>query len=267
MGDALVIRWLRPVLALLLVGQFILPLLLLALTSVSRGWFFPALLPPELDRSAWVQALPGGGRLGRAGVASLGLAAGTAVLATAVGAVAGRALARLRGWRLHLATGAAFLPVAAPPVALATGLQVLLLKAGLAGHAGGVLVAHLTPAAGYLTLYFLGVFAVWDRQPEEEARTVGATPLQVVRHVLLPMLRPALATSLVLGFLISWAQVPLTLVIGAGAVITLPLEVFAYARAGQDAHAAAGALLLMVPPLVLMAWARRMGERTDAVAL
>jgi len=261
------IRWLRPALALLLGVQFILPLVLLALTSVSRGWFFPALLPSRFDPSAWTQVLPGGGRLGRAGVASLGLAGGTAVLATAVGFVAGRALAGVRGWRLHLATGAAFLPVAVPPVALATGVHVLLLRAGLAGSTAGVLVAHLIPAAGYLTLYFLGVFAVWDRRAEDEARTIGATRIQMVRHVLLPMMRPALATSLVLGFLISWAQVPLTLVIGAGAVVTLPMEVFAYARAGQDAHAAAGALLLMVPPLLLMAWARRIGERTDAVAV
>jgi ABC-type spermidine/putrescine transport system permease subunit II len=59
---------------------------------------------------------------------------------------------------------------------------------------------------------------------------------------------------------VSWAQVPLTLLVGQGVVATLPLEVLAYVQAGQDARAATGALLLVLPPLVVMAaagWAVR----------
>jgi ABC-type spermidine/putrescine transport system permease subunit II len=47
--------------------------------------------------------------------------------------------------------------------------------------------------------------------------------------------------------------VPLTLLVGQGVVPALPVEVFAYVQSGQDALAATGAVLLVVPPLLAMA--------------
>ena len=65
---------------------------------------------------------------------------------------------------------------------------------------------------------------------------------------------------MIVGFLISWSQFALTLVAGGGAVRALPLEIFAYVRAGQARQAAVGALLLVGPPaaaFVALRWAAR----------
>lgn len=244
------------------------PLLLLAAWSVSREWFFPALLPPAVDGDAWAQ-LAGGGtgtRLARAAATSAGLAALCAAGAAVVAFPVGRALARLRGWRRHVGAAAVFLPVAAPPIALGTGLQFFFLTLGLGGTAAGVLFAHLVPAAGYLSLYFLGIFTAFDERVEEEARTLGASPARVLVDVTLPLLRRQVGEALALGFLVSWSQVALTLLIGGGAVHTLPLEVLAYVRAGQDRFAAVGALALTVPPVIALAAARLAARRTEVVA-
>ncbi len=72
--------------------------------------------------------------------------------------------------------------------------------------------------------------------------------------------------AFVLGFLVSWAQVPLTLLVGQGQVRTLTVEVLAWIRAGQDPLAAAGTLCLMVPPLVLMAFVAVAVRRAEVVA-
>jgi putative spermidine/putrescine transport system permease protein len=253
-------RW---VLCAVLVVGAAAPFAVLLLVSLGAGWFFPAPWPPALDAGGWLALLGGGHRLARALLVSVALGMGTGVLGTAVGMVVGRALAGLRGWRRYAGAGAAFLPVATPPVAVATGLHLSFLSLGLGGTFAGVLLAHLVPAAGYCALFFLGVFAVWDARVEEEARSLGARPAQVLLHVTLPMLRPALATSVALGFLISWAQVPLTLLIGGGLVATLPIETFAYVLAGQDRLAATGALLLVVPPLFLMAALRLVARGTE----
>jgi len=244
----------------------IVPFALLALWSVSRQWFYPALLPPELTGESWRALVGGGGAaLSRAAAASVALAALTGALGCALALPVGRALDRLGGWRRHLGAAAAFLPVAAPPVAVGTGLQYFFLTLGLGGTALGVLLAHLVPAVGYLSLYFLGVFSAFDARVEDEARTLGATPLQVLRAVTVPMLRRQIAEAFALGFLISWAQVALTLLVGGGAVRTLPLEVFAYVRSGQDRFAATGALLLAVPPLVALAAVRLAARRAEVV--
>lgn len=242
----------RPLLFALLAASALLPLALLLAVSLGAQWFWPALLPPRWDAGAWRDALAGG-RLATATLNSLLLAVGTGALAALLALPVGRALAGLRGWRRHLGAGAAFLPVAAPPVALAVGLQYSFLRLGLGGSHAGVLLAHLVPALGYTSLFFLGIFAVWDPRVEEEARSLGATRLQTWARVVLPLLRRPLVEAFVLGFLVSWAQVPLTLVVGQGLVPTLAVEVLALVQSGQQRAAAAGALLLVLPPLLTLA--------------
>jgi putative spermidine/putrescine transport system permease protein len=248
-------RALRLLLFGVLATTTLLPFAYLVVLSLGRGWFWPDLLPPEWSVDHWTGLFRAGGRLGRATGSSLVLAAGTGLLALAVAFPAGRAMARLRGWQRHLAAGCAFLPVAAPPLAVGVGLQYSFLAAGLGGTHLGVLLAHGIPAAGYVSLFLLGVFAVHDDRLEAEARTLGATRFQVFRLVTLPVMRRPLVEGFVLGFLVSWAQVPLTLLVGQGVVPALPVEVLSYVQAGQDARAATGALLLVVPPLLVMALA------------
>jgi putative spermidine/putrescine transport system permease protein len=241
----------RAVLLVLLALGAVGPMLLLVLSSLAGRWLYPDPLPAELTIESWHSLL--GGRLGEAAATSSALGATTAGLAVLLGLPLGRALARLAGWRRRLGAAAAFLPVAAPPIALATGLQLSLLSVGLGGTHAGVVLAHSVPALGYIALYFLGVFLVFDPRIEDEARSLGATPVQTWARVIVPMLRRPLAEALALGFLVSWAQVPLTLLIGGGAVRTLPLEVLAFVRAGQDRYAATGALLLIVPAALAIA--------------
>jgi putative spermidine/putrescine transport system permease protein len=238
-------------LALLVVGAAG-PVVLLMVTSMAGRWLYPALVPDYLTTEGWASLFEGG-RLGSAAATSLAVAATTTALAVAIGLPLGRALARLEGWRRRLGAAAAFLPVAAPPIALATGLQLSMLSIGLGGTYAGVVLAHAVPALGYVALYFLGVFLVLDPRIEDEARSLGATRAQTWGRVLVPMLRRPIAEALALGFLVSWAQVPLTLLIGGGAVRTLPVEVLAFVRAGQDRYAATGALVLIVPAALAIA--------------
>ncbi len=243
------------------------PLALLAMGSVSRGWFYPDLLPTELTMEAWREVFRAAGRLARASATSVVLAVSTGVGSAALGMPVGRALARLRGWRRALGAGAAFLPVAAPPVALAVGLQFSFLAFGLGGTLVGVLLAHLIPATGYTALFFLGIFTAFDDSVEEGARTLGATRVQVLARITLPLLRRPLMEAFLLGFLVSWAQVPLTVLVGQGAVPTLPLEVFSYMSAGQDALAATGAVLLTLPGILALGLVGLAIRRTQALAL
>lgn len=236
----------RPLLLILLALGAAAPAALLLLASVAERWLYPAPLPDAVSLESW-HALLEGGRLAGAAWSSLFIAVATAVTGVVLGLPLGRALSRLQGGYRHLGAAAAFLPVAVPPIALATGLQVTLLTVGLGGTVPGVVIAHAVPALGYVSLYFLGVFLLLDPRVEHEARSLGATTGQLWIRVLLPLLRRPVAEGLVLGFLVSWAQVPLTLVIGGGAVRTLPVEVLAFVRAGQDRYAATGALLLIVP--------------------
>ena len=239
-------------LTLVLAIGALLPLALLVALSVSVEWFYPTLLPGRWSSANWDFLGRGSEVIFSSLWTSVALALCAGVVSSIAGLFAGREIARLDGWRRRIAVALAFLPVAVPPLALSIGLQYSLLRAGLGGRFVGVLVAHIVPALGYTTLFFVGIFAVFDWRVEQEARSLGANPFDVLRRVTLPLLRRPLVEAFALGFLVSWAQVPLTLLIGQGLVNTLPLELMSYVSAGQDHLAATAGVILTIPPLALL---------------
>ena len=256
--------FLRSTIGVVLTLIVLAPLGILIVTSFANGWFYPHLAPSSIDMSAWSDLFATGAHRD-ALVNSIVLGSATSVIATALALPLGRAAALSpRAIRRTIAL-LAFSAVALPPVALGVGLQLSVLSLGLGGTIGGVLLAHLVPALGYLTLVFLGVFTRWDERVDEAAATLGANALARWRLVLIPLLRRPILDALALGFLVSWAQVALTLLVGGGAVRTLPLDVLAMLQAGQDQRAAVGALALTLPALIVLGASRAAARNTPAI--
>jgi putative spermidine/putrescine transport system permease protein len=68
-------------------------------------------------------------------------------------------------------------------------------------------------------------------------------------------------------FLISWSQYALTLLVGGGRVLTLPLLLFAFAGSGDLSLAAALSLVFVAPAVViLLLTARLVTGRSVALA-
>lgn len=65
----------------------------------------------------------------------------------------------------------------------------------------------------------------FDPSYEEAARDLGATPWQTVRHVVLPIIAPALLGVAISSFTLSYDEFARTL-LTAGSYNTLPLEIF-----------------------------------------
>jgi len=239
------------------------PLVPLALWSVAERWRFPDVLPGAWGGGGWSQAAEQGAVPAAARSALLGLA--VAAVATPAGAMAGRVLAvhRPRGRRavevLLLA------PIAVPPFAVVMGLAGVGLRLGVPATAS--LVAVLVVAAlPYTTFVMRSAYAGYDLGYEEEARTLGAGPRDVLTRVHLPLVAPALAAAAFLAFLVGWSDYVVTLVVGGGELVTLPMLVGALASAsGNESVVAAAALAAVLPPLVLLAatglLARRGGRR------
>ena len=85
------------------------------------------------------------------------------------------------------------------------------------------LSAHLTWTLPFGLLIMFAVFNRFDRAYEEAARDLGATPWQSFRHVVLPLIGPALVGVAMFGFTLSWDEIARTSQ-AIGDVNTLPLE-------------------------------------------
>ena len=214
--------FLRSTIGIVLTLVVLAPLAMLIATSFANGWFYPHLAPSSIDTSAWAELFAAGAHRD-ALMNSIVLGLATSVIATTLALPLGRAAALSpRAIRRAIAL-LAFTAVALPPVALGVGLQLSVLSLGLGGTITGVLLAHLVPALGYLTLVFLGVFMRWDPRVDEAAATLGANGLARWRLVRVPLLRRPIAESLALGFLVSWAQVALTLLVAVEPYARCPL--------------------------------------------
>ncbi len=100
----------------------------------------------------------------------------------------------------------------------------------------------LAPAVGVIGV----LFAERTGELEEAARTLGANPWQAFLRVTLP----GVAVAGLFAFLISWRQYVLTLLIGGGNVVTLPMLLFS-AASGND-PVITSALALAVPAVLAL---------------
>ena len=231
-------------------GWFLLPLVPLVLWAVAERWSYPAPLPTRWGLDGWRQAARQG--VGPAGLRSTLVGLLVAALATPVGAMAGWALTARS---CALTRGAAVVllaPVAVPPFAVVLGAYGVALRAGLPGSVTLVLVLTVA-AVPYTTFVMRAAYAGYDRGHEEAARSLGASPGQTLVRLRLPLTAPALATAAFLAFLVGWSDYVVTLVVGGGQLVTLPLLVGSLSSAsGNDAVVAATSLAAVGPPLVLL---------------
>jgi putative spermidine/putrescine transport system permease protein len=227
------------------------PFALLSVWSFARSWFWPVLLPESWSLRAWSYVLALESGVGAALVTSVGMALLVTVLSVLSAIPAARTLAyhEFPGKRLFLFV--LLLPVLASPLASAMGVHGLFLRFGLTETVLGVALVHLIPAVPYATLMLMGSFSTLDRDLEAQARTLGATPVAVWRYVTLPAIAPGLAVASAFAFLISWSQYLMTLLIGGGRVLTLPLTLVAFQRGGDEAITAALCLIFIAPTLLV----------------
>lgn len=229
----------------------VLPLALLAVYSFGRSWFWPHIAPTAWDASAWRYVLSRDSGVALSLATSAGIAAAVALISVGIALPGARALA----WRQFPGKRAllflVLLPVLSPPLAAAMGMHAAFLRAGLEDTIAGVVLVHLVPALPYAILMLAGSFSRLDPDLEAQARTLGASEFQVFLKVTLPAIAPGAAVAAAFAFLISWSQYLITLFVGGGRVLTLPLTLVAFLNGGNQAIGAALTLLFVLPTLIV----------------
>lgn len=242
---------------LLVIITLFLPFLPLLIWSLAEGWYFPQLTPEQWTLSHWTQLLSATSRVGEGFAQSLAIALATTLLSLLVGLPAGRAIGVMdfpgKGFvKVFLLT-----PVIVSPLATLMGIQYVLIRLGLIGTIPGVVLVHLMPTIPYMTLVLASVFANFDTGYEIQARSLGASPLQILTQITLPLIAPGVMVGALFAFLISWNEFLLTFIVGSGRVFTLPMLLFTALQGGNNGLTAAIAITSILPGLVFLLIASR----------
>ena len=231
-------------------GWLLVPVVPLLVWAAASRWSAPAVLPQEWGLEGWQRAYDDG--LGSALVRSTALGLAVAAIATPLGAMAGRAL----GWRELRRPApvalALLAPVVLPPFSVAMGLDVLLLRVGLPEVVAVVLLLVVL-ALPYTSYTMRAAYAGIDPELEEQARTLGASPRQARRRATLPAVRLGLLTAAGLAFLVGWSDYVVTLLVGGGRLVTVPVLIGSTAAgSGNEATVAALSLSSVLPLVVVI---------------
>lgn len=245
------VRVVRPLFVTLVVGYLLLPLFVVLKSSFDPSktlrpgwngftlrWYRDALDPDRYLPSALL---------------SLRLAALAVLLGLLIALPASLAIARgsFPGRKAVLA----FLmsPLLLPHAALAVGFVLFFLFLGTGPSFQRVLFAHLVVCLPYMIRVLVSALESVDPSLEEAARAAGASPLTALRKVTLPMIKPGIFSAVLFGFLTSFDEATVGVLVAASGTPTLPVKIFSDLQVQYTPVAAAvsGLLILLVLVVIL----------------
>ncbi len=249
----------------LLASVLVFPVLVLLWLSLVQKWAYPQLWDSFFTIQNWQQAITGGRGIGESLLFSLLFSAIIAVGSTFLGVFCSQIIQYhpKRSTLLSLA----YYPYFIAPVVLGSMLQYYFLRWGLVGSWLGVAVAQLLFVFPYAVIFFSGFWSLRVKDLQSQALTLGATPTQAFRRIVLPMAKPWIVVCLFQCFLISWFEYGITQLIGVGQVPTLTIRVIQLVKEANPYLAAVASLLMALPPLLLLAINRQVLARGWAPGL
>jgi len=146
-----------------------------------------------------------------------------------------------------------------PPVILVLPLFNLFLKVSLISTLPGLIIAHVTISLPFLAWLLVSFFEVDIVLLEQAARIDGATRLQAMLYVTLPIAAPGLLAAGLLSFILSWNEFLFSLILGGHLTTTLPvgLSSFQTHRGVEIALLSAAAICAILPVFFLLPFMRR----------
>lgn len=236
-----------------LLSLYIIIMLILAISSFSGVWRFPAVFPQTYTFAAWFSVWQSSSTVWT--TLSLAMFSSCLVLMWCV------------AW-LELAPPAwdaalrklLYLPLLIPSVLWVVGLHQMSLTWGIDGQWLGLLMAHALAVLPYVFIALAPAYLGFDARYAQVNASLGRSRFAFLLRVKWPLLRASLASAFAVGFAVSVAQYLPTLFVGSGRFQTVTTEAVTLASGGQRSLTAAYAWLQFVLPLLCFAIAAWLGK-------
>jgi len=225
------------------------------LTGYTTKWYSELPRTPALLDAAWNSLLVG---------------VTASILATILGICAARAITRYRFPGRTAASGLIMAPLVLPEIILAVSLLIVMMSLGLELSLFTVVLGHVLICIPYSVTVLNAGFEGFDRSLEEASADLGETAFGTFRRVTLPMVAPAIISSLLVSFTISLDEFIIAFFL-AGTEATLPVYIWGQLRfAAKLPSVLALGTLLLVGSFILLTIAevlrRRAERRVQGVA-
>lgn len=218
-----------------------------------------------LDHWANAFSIP---ELNEALLTSLELALLATLISTAIGTMMALALVRHQFFGRRLTNFLIVIPMATPEIVIGASLLSFFLILGSPSLGfETLLIAHVMFCISFVVVVVRSRLIGFDRNLEEAAKDLGATPLQTFRLVTLPLIMPGIFGGAMLAFALSIDDFVISN-FNSGTTVTFPLYIFGAAQRGIPVEVNVIAMILFFFTFTAMGfttWQQRRAEKLAAV--
>jgi spermidine/putrescine transport system permease protein len=180
---------------------------------------------------------------------SLTLGAATVLITTPLGVMLALGLTRWRSRASRVSNGIALVPLVTPEIVVGSALYLVFINLYQFIPLGrpAMLLGHVTFSVSYVLVVVRARLQSIGGDYEEAARDLGASPLQAIRTILLPMLMPSIFASAMLVFATSLDDFVVSqFLFGNASNATVPIKLYNAVRNSPTPALNALATLLLV---------------------
>ncbi len=244
-----------------------LPILLLPIFSFNNA--ATTTFPLAGFTTKWYASLSGNSVMLQAAWNSLIVGISVSLLSTILGICAARAITRYRFRGQRAAAGLIMAPLFLPEIIVAVSLLMIVLAMGVELSLITVILGQTVFCVPYAMSVLVSGFKGFDRSLEEASYDLGETAIGTFRRVTLPVVAPAIVSSLLVTFTISLDEFILAFFL-SGTEPTLPVYIWGQLRfaAKLPGVLALGTIMLALSILMLTLAEilRRRAERRTQLA-
>ncbi|HEV2858637.1 MAG TPA: ABC transporter permease [Solirubrobacterales bacterium] len=204
--------------------------------------------------------------LNEALLTSLKLAVLATVIATVIGTLMAMALVRYEFFGRRATNFLIVIPMATPEVVMGSALLSFFLLIGTFSLGfETLLIAHIMFCISFVVVVVRSRLIGFDRNLEEAAKDLGASPFETFRLVTLPLIMPGIFGAAMLAFALSIDDFVISN-FNSGTTVTFPLYIFGAAQRGIPVEVNVIAMILFFFTCAAMGFATWQQRRAEKMA-
>lgn len=200
----------------------------------------------------WYEALSNNDSLMQAAWHSINIALFSATATTIIGSLTAVALFRYQFKGKKLVNGLLFIVMMSPDIVMAISLLALFLVIGVQLGFFTLLIAHITFCLPFVVVTVYSRLNGFDVKMLEAARDLGASEWVILKQIILPLAKPAVAAGWLLSFTLSLDDVIISSFVTGPTYEILPLKIYSMVKVGISPEVNALATVMLILSLILV---------------
>ena len=220
------------------------PILVVVLASFSSSAYM--VFPPRDFSLRWYGSFVNSREFTASLVLSVQLGLLATAISTVIGLMAALALASARSKTAEAVRALLAAPLTVPGIVVGIAMLIYFNRIQMGGSFASLLLAHVALTLPYVVRIISAGLQAFERSTEEAAWSLGASRVQALATVTLPLIKGSVLAASIFAFIVSFDEVVVTLFLAGPRMTTLPVRIYNYIEYTSDPLIAAVSTILVV---------------------